>query len=98
MKPCATFEERLLDYEALGAEDRNAIDEHITGCAACHEFRAALARADDEVEAVFASPEAPPALSRRIRAQVRRPSAIPEILDSVRSSRTSVSSCCGWRV
>jgi predicted anti-sigma-YlaC factor YlaD len=83
MSPCAAFEERLLDYEALGPADRSPVDDHVAGCAACHEFRTALARADAELQAVFESPQAPPALSRRIRAQVRRPSALPEILDGV---------------
>jgi hypothetical protein len=83
MTPCALFEDRLLDYATLSAADRRTVDDHMLGCAGCREFLAALARADSELEHVFGSPAAPPALARKVLGQVRRPSAIPEILDGV---------------
>jgi anti-sigma factor RsiW len=85
MKSCTDFEDRLLDYDALSAADRRAVDQHLSGCAGCREFQAALARADFELDAALSVTCAPPSVAAAVLRATRtpRPSPIPEVLDGI---------------
>ena len=43
---CASFEELLLDYADLPAQERNAVDLHVTQCASCRQYSDALSQLD----------------------------------------------------
>ena len=42
MNPCPAFEDRLIDYDSLAAEERREVDQHLPGCSACREYLAML--------------------------------------------------------
>lgn len=87
---CAEFEERLLDYDTQTPEQRSIVDAHVSACESCRTFQSALAevevRLGREYRAIQASPVFDHRVHARIRmleAAVRKPSLLPELLDSV---------------
>src|SRR5437016_3323794 len=82
MTPCGEFEERLLDYEMLGAAERTDVDAHVSGCVGCRDFRSALARADAALENALGPVSASPRVKRAVLEQVH-PSPLPEVLDGI---------------
>jgi anti-sigma factor RsiW len=79
-KPCESFEDRLLAYSELEPAARAAVDTHASVCASCREFLDALGQVDQVLAGMFEG-IAPRPLP--LNTLVRRPSALPEILDFV---------------
>lgn len=73
--PCASFEDRLLDYHELSAGERSSIDAHLAECAGCREYLDVLGGIDAQLAKLYSG--------ARIGAEIRldKPSFIPEILD-----------------
>ena len=61
MKPCAAFEDRLVDYAELGADERSHVDAHVRDCSACREYLTLLREIDAtlgaEVRGVHLDPQ-----------------------------------------
>lgn len=61
MKACAAFEDRLIDYDELVAEERADVDTHLQDCPACREYLSLLREIDAtlavQVRAVHLNPE-----------------------------------------
>lgn len=85
MKPCAEFEDRLLDYEVLAPAERAMVEAHITSCSACRDFLTALAQVDREMSVAFSDLGAPARLAPRVLREVQfgKPSPLPEVLEGI---------------
>lgn len=77
-RPCENFEDRLFAYRELAPADRAAVDAHVSVCLECREFLAAGEHIDEELTALFTGIEPRPL---PLNTFVRRPTALPEILD-----------------
>ena len=73
--PCASFEDRLLDYDELSAEERESVSAHVAGCSDCREYLEVLTGIDAQLTKLYAG--------ARIGAEIslHKPSFIPEVLD-----------------
>ena len=76
---CEEFEDRLLDYDALSAAQRIAVDAHASVCAGCREFLEAAAQVDESLAALYSGIE--PRRRLALTALLTKPSALPEVLD-----------------
>jgi hypothetical protein len=89
MTPCTDLKALLLDYGHLPAVERASIDAHIASCGDCREALKILSYVGDELSEACAAIEPPGGFRAELRSRVaretpiRRPSAIPEILDFV---------------
>lgn len=88
MKPCASFEDRLIDYGELVAEERTDVDTHLQGCPSCREYLSLLREVDAalaaEVGAVHLSPKRIASVRHLAIAEpIARISRLPEWLDFV---------------
>ena len=92
MKACTAFEDRLIDYDDLSAEDRFEVDEHLTGCASCREYLAVLREIDvtlaAQVRLVHLDPQRVTEIRQVVTATepIARVSRLPEWLDFVAAS------------
>jgi anti-sigma factor RsiW len=92
---CAAFEDLLQGYDELTTGDRRRADTHLAACADCREYMETLAGLDRELAGLYEGIEPRPGFEARVislvaavqkpLAQLRRPSAWPEVLDF-----------CGW--
>ncbi len=82
---CAAAEHRLMDYDRLTAQERESVDMHLAGCAACRAFLAVDALLAQQYSGVRAPADFRAAVLRRARVEkpLRKPSFVPEILDFV---------------
>jgi anti-sigma factor RsiW len=89
MMPCASFEDRLLDYAELSTAEREPVDAHLAGCADCREYLDAVAQLDIRLACLYGgarvSPAFQEALVSRVKSEVplAEPSWLPEILDFI---------------
>ena len=89
VKACAAFEDRLIDYDELVAEERADVDTHLEGCPACREYLSLLREIDAtlsvQVRAVHLNPERVMEIRQSVaRAEpIPRISRLPEWLDFV---------------
>jgi anti-sigma factor RsiW len=93
--PCAEFEDLLQGYDELTSGDRRHADSHLARCADCREYMETLADLDRELAGFYEGIEpragftaraiAQASAMQKPLAQLRRPSAWPEVLDF-----------CGW--
>jgi anti-sigma factor RsiW len=51
VKVCAAFEDRLIDYDDLVAEEKAVVDTHLLGCASCREYLTLLREIDSTLAA-----------------------------------------------
>ena len=70
MKACAAFEDRLIDYDELVADERAVVDTHLQGCPSCREYLSILR----EIDATLAV---------QVRAVQLNPQRVAEIRESV---------------
>jgi anti-sigma factor RsiW len=105
---CASFEELLLDYADLPAEERHAVDLHLTQCANCRQYSDILSQLDVALTDQFSGVQ-PSALfhsrlhavttSRSPQSSLRAPSFLPELLDLIGGAGiVLVLSLILWRV
>ena len=78
--PCASFEDRLLDYGTLTAAERTSVDAHLANCAACREYIDVLAAMDAGLTNLYGGLSLSPALPARAVAPAKL-SFVPELLD-----------------
>ena len=89
MKACAAFEDRLIDYDELSAQDRGEIDTHVRDCPACREYLAVLRDIDVTLSAhvrrVHLDPQRLTELRQVVTATepIGRNTRLPEWLDFV---------------
>ena len=78
---CASFEDRLLDYDQLDAAERATIDAHLKECGSCREYLGVLTDLDTGLSRLYAGTQA----SRQIRVPMvtAKVSWIPEFLDFI---------------
>jgi predicted anti-sigma-YlaC factor YlaD len=88
---CASFEELLLDYADLPAQERDAVDLHLTQCASCRQYSDTLLQLDVALTEQFSGVQ-PSELfhsrlhattSRSPQARLKAPSFLPELLDLI---------------
>jgi anti-sigma factor RsiW len=89
---CASFEELLLDYADLPAQERAAVDLHLTQCAGCLEYSNTLAQLEAALTEQFSGVQPSELLHSRLHAvtksrspqsPLRAPSFVPELLDLI---------------
>ena len=86
---CASFEELLLDYAALPAQERNAVDLHLAQCSRCRQFSDAVSQLDVALTEQFSGVQPSGSLQTRLHAvatsrpPLRAPSMLPELLDLI---------------
>src|SRR5947209_3709990 len=87
--PCASFEDRLLDYAELSAAEREPVDAHLAGCADCREYLDAAAQLDIRLADLYGGARVSAAFQgavlSRAKAEVplAKPSWLPEALDFI---------------
>lgn len=87
--PCASFEDLLLDYQAISAADRRAVDAHVAACADCREYLDTVLQLDLQLADLYGAVEASPAFGSVVRSRVAREaplpklSFVPEVLDFI---------------
>lgn len=87
--PCASFEDRLIDYAELSAAERETVDAHLAGCADCREYLDAAEQLDIRLADLYGgarvSPAFQEALASRVKSEVplAKPSWLPEVLDFI---------------
>jgi anti-sigma factor RsiW len=86
--PCPEFEDLLTAYAELTPVERQRVDAHLRGCAACQSWFEALAEVDLALTIEFEGVRAPATLAMAVRGKMAqslpaRVSAVPEILDFV---------------
>src|SRR2546425_2998126 len=90
MMPCASFEDRLLDYAELSTAEREPVDAHLAGCADCREYLDAAAQLDIRLACLYGGARVLPAFQGALvsRGQagvpLSKPSWPPQILDFLR--------------
>lgn len=86
---CASFEELLLDYADLPAQERVAVDLHLAACANCRQYADALSQLDVALTEQFSGIQPSELLHSRLhavtasRSPLRSPSFVPELLDLI---------------
>jgi predicted anti-sigma-YlaC factor YlaD len=86
---CALFEELLLDYADLPAQERNAVDLHLTQCASCRQYSDTLSQLDVALIEQFSGVQPSELFHSRLRAvtisrsPLSAPSFVPELLDLI---------------
>ena len=86
---CASFEELLLDYADLPAQERAAVDLHLTQCANCRQYSDTLLQLDVALTEQFSGVQPSGPLQTRLHAvatsrpPLRAPSMLPELLDLI---------------
>jgi anti-sigma factor RsiW len=89
VKACAAFEDRLIDYDELVAEERAVVDTHRQGCPACREYLSLLRKIDAtlavQVRAVHLNPQRVAAIRQSVAhaEPIGRLSRLPEWLDFI---------------
>lgn len=86
---CPESEDRLLAYDEADASARRAIDAHVSGCAACADFLAALQEVDRTLAGKFAAMTPRAGFDRAVLERtttlpgLRKPPFWPVVLDFV---------------
>jgi len=86
---CASFEELLLDYAELGAQERDAVDLHVTQCASCRQYSETLSQLDVALTEQFSGVQPSELFRSRLhavttsRSPLSSPSFLPELLDLI---------------
>jgi predicted anti-sigma-YlaC factor YlaD len=86
---CASFEELLLDYADLPAQERDAVDLHVTQCASCRQYSDTLSQLDVALTERFSGVQPSELLYSRLhavktsRSRLSAPSFLPEVLDLI---------------
>ena len=86
---CASFEELLLDYADLPAQERDAVDLHLTQCASCRQYSETLSQLDVALTEQFSGVQPSELLHSRLHAVTTSrspwstPSMLPELLDLI---------------
>jgi anti-sigma factor RsiW len=86
---CASFEELLLDYADLPAQERDAVDLHLTQCKSCRQYADTLSRLDVALTEQFSGVQPSELVRSRLhavttsRSPLRAPSFLPELLDLI---------------
>src|SRR5215471_2324609 len=90
MMSCASFEGLLLRYSDLPAQERDAVDLHLTQCASCRQYSNALSQLDAALTEHFSDIQLSERFQSRLYALTTsrstlsaRPSFLPELLDSI---------------
>ena len=89
MKPCAAFEDRLIDYDELVADEKVVVDTHLQGCPSCREYLTLLREIDSTLAAHAREIHLDPRRSADIRQivttspPIARVTRLPEWLDFV---------------
>jgi hypothetical protein len=90
--PCASFEELLLDYADLPAQERDAVDLHLTQCANCRQYSDTLLQLDVALTEQFSGVQPSELFHSRLHAvttsqspqsPLSAPSFLPELLDLI---------------
>ncbi|MGO9230983.1 MAG: zf-HC2 domain-containing protein [Bryobacteraceae bacterium] len=92
---CSEFENLLTVYDEIDQSERARVDAHVARCAACAALAQALSDVETALRAEYGDVCAPPALFGRLgrplsHAPLRKPSAVPAILDTVGWSAVTV--------
>ena len=86
---CALFEELLLDYVDLPAQERDAVDLHLTQCASCRQYSDTLSQLDVALTKQLSGVQPSELFHSRLRAVTTgrsprsSPSFVPELLDLI---------------
>jgi anti-sigma factor RsiW len=86
---CASIEELLLDYADLPAQERDAVDHHLTQCANCRQYSDTLLQLDVALTKQFSRVQPSELFHSRLRAvttsrsPLSEPSFLPELLDLI---------------
>jgi predicted anti-sigma-YlaC factor YlaD len=86
---CASFEELLLEYDDLPAQERDAVDLHLTQCSSCRQYSDALSQLDVALTEQFSGVQTSEHFSSRLhavttsRSPLSAPSFLPELLDLI---------------
>ena len=86
---CASIEELLLDYADLPAQERDAVDLHLTQCANCRQYSDTLLQLDVVLTEEFSGVQPSELLHSRLhavtasRSPLSAPSFLPELLDLI---------------
>ena len=86
---CASFEELLLDYADLPAQERVAVDLHLTQCASCRQYSDTLSQLDVALTEQFSGVQPSELFHSRLhavttsRSPLSAPSFLPELLDLI---------------
>src|SRR5688572_18432728 len=86
---CASFEELLLDYADLPAQERDAVDLHLTQCASCRQYSDTLSQLDVALTEQFSGVQPSDLFYSRLhavatsRSPLSAPSFVPELLDLI---------------
>jgi predicted anti-sigma-YlaC factor YlaD len=86
---CAAFEELLLDYPDLPAQERAAVDLHLMQCVSCRQYSDTLWQLEAALTKQFASVQPSELLHSRLhaiktsRSPLTAPSFLPELLDLI---------------
>ena len=86
---CASFEELLLDYADLQAQEREAVDLHLTQCASCRQYFDTLLQLDVALTEQLSGVRPSELLHSRLHAVATSrsprstPSLVPELLDLI---------------
>ena len=86
---CASFEELLLDYADLPAQERDAVDLHLTQCANCRQYSDTLLQLDVALTEQFSGVQPSELFHSRLHAlttsrpPLSAPSFLPELLDLI---------------
>jgi anti-sigma factor RsiW len=89
VKACAAFEDRLIDYDELVAEERAGVDIHLLGCPSCREYLSLLREIDAtlavQVRALHLNPRRVAEIRHSVASAepIGRISRLPEWLDFV---------------
>ena len=87
--PCASFEDRLLDYAELSAAEREPVDAHLAGCADCREYLDSTAQLDARLADLYGGARVSPAFQAAVLSSVKaeiplsKLSLLPEVLDFI---------------
>ena len=87
--PCASFEDLLLEYRELSADERKAVDAHLAGCANCRQYLETAAELDAALAETYSGAQTAPAFREAVLSGIRaethlpKPSALPEVLDFI---------------
>jgi predicted anti-sigma-YlaC factor YlaD len=86
---CASIEELLLDYADLPAQERDAVDLHLTQCANCRQYSDTLLQLDVALTEEFSGVQPSELFHCRLHAvttsqsPMSAPSFVPELLDLI---------------
>jgi predicted anti-sigma-YlaC factor YlaD len=89
---CASVEELLLDYADLPAQERDAVDLHLTRCASCRQYSDTLSQLDAALTEQFSGVRPSELVhshlhavtaSRSPQSSLSAPSFLPELLDLI---------------